>query len=467
MSETTVQIEVIGSPDRHPERGATIYMFALLLVGMLGLAAVVIDLGQLFTARAKLQATADASALAASSQLPSAANALTMAQTYAGLNYPDAGTVVATGDVQVGYWNTALTTFTSPAPVGQENNAVQVTARRAAVNGNSVPLMLAGIFGESFWDVGATAIAGKTASNIGKGCLWALAPTGAATLDVYSGAILNGADCNMYVNSNSAGALRVTSGASITAKKVSVTGTATVTGATVTPTPLTGQAAYPDPLASVLTPPSNVSAVCGTNPYAPPGGNTTKLDLGGGTYTIYPGVYCGGIGIKSGGSLTLQPGVYVIRGGGFGGGGSIVVQNNGTQFLGSGVMFYLTCPTGPCTSAGTFSAHINIQSGATVNLTAPTSGQYKGMLFYQDKFLKTTTTQNVFQSGSTSYYDGVFYFPTQELHFQSGSGTTTGIKAVLIAYAIDAESGTVITFNSIPTNSPDALLEMTNPRLVK
>ncbi len=54
---------------REAERGQSLVVTTLLLMGLLGMAAIVVDLGQMWTARRALQAATDASALAGASQL--------------------------------------------------------------------------------------------------------------------------------------------------------------------------------------------------------------------------------------------------------------------------------------------------------------------------------------------------------------------------------------------------------------
>ena len=70
--------------------GATAVTVAILVFVLLGLAAIVVDLGSLYTERAKLQTAADSAALAGAQQLPDTGAATTGARAYASTNAPEA-----------------------------------------------------------------------------------------------------------------------------------------------------------------------------------------------------------------------------------------------------------------------------------------------------------------------------------------------------------------------------------------
>lgn len=142
--------------------------------------------------------------------------------------------------------------------------------------------------------------------------------------------------------------------------------------------------------------------------------------------TFSPGTYSS---ISVGpGNFTFSPGIYILDGssGGLNIGANAVVTGNG-------VMFYFTNGT-------TVSATGNV----TVNLTAPSASncpscptQYDGVLFYQDP-TDTNTGLNPNGTGkcppgslggpslggnSGSSYNGVVYFPGDQLWLFGNSGT--------------------------------------------
>ncbi len=110
------------------------------------------------------------------------------------------------------------------------------------------------------------------------------------------------ANGEIVVNSSSSKALVVLGGGKITASAVSVTGGVSAAAGAITPPPLTGVAARADSYAGLQAP-------------AYSGCNFNNYRLTGGTATLTPGVYCGGILILAG-KATFSPGLYVINGGG-------------------------------------------------------------------------------------------------------------------------------------------------------
>lgn len=144
---------------RRDERGGVLPLVALSLIVILGIAAIVIDLGQQHALHAQLQATADAAALAAASELPDQKKALKRAEEYVELNMPETrnGQVLREEDVIFGTWHEDARLFVagSKAP-----NAVQISVRRSSENGNAAPTFFMHIFGRDHVDLSAQALAG-------------------------------------------------------------------------------------------------------------------------------------------------------------------------------------------------------------------------------------------------------------------------------------------------------------------
>lgn len=120
---------------RNSEGAQTLPFVVLLLTGLLGASALVIDLGSLYQQRQAVQAAADAAALAGATQLPSG---WAMAQTAANQGYAKNG---------LGSDNTTVTQTTDLTG----GDSVTVTASRSA------PTFLARIFGIGSGTVRATA----------------------------------------------------------------------------------------------------------------------------------------------------------------------------------------------------------------------------------------------------------------------------------------------------------------------
>jgi hypothetical protein len=122
---------------RNNQSGQALVLTVVFLVSLLGMAALVIDVGSWYRAKRDLQATADASALAGAQALPGApGNATGLANQYATTNSPD----LATKDVSIS---------SNIVP----NDRIQVHVTRPA------PGFFAKVLGISSVQVGATASA--------------------------------------------------------------------------------------------------------------------------------------------------------------------------------------------------------------------------------------------------------------------------------------------------------------------
>lgn len=150
----------------HNKRGATIVLFALCLVALIGIVALVVDLGMLYIARQRAQNVADAAVLAAMWKLPDTNAAETVAKDVVIANNSASGS---------GKWQ-----FTDPPQIDfsaykgiPAGNVIRVTG--------SVPVnfFFAGIFGKSSGSASATAVGVRTGVESMKGKLmpWALTST--------------------------------------------------------------------------------------------------------------------------------------------------------------------------------------------------------------------------------------------------------------------------------------------------
>jgi len=292
------------------------------------------------------------------------------------------------------------------------------TADNPAYNGNPqyvevlIRKTIPTIFGR-FLDVPALNVAVKAVAGVGSyslNCVYTLDPSGPQSINVSNGGELT-TNCGVVVNSSHNNALSVNQSGILDSKP---SGSAVVGGwsgnKTPTPAPSTGAAPVNDPL-SHLVPPT----VGGCT-------HTGLLTLSAGTHTLNPGVYCGGILIQSGSATAnLNPGVYVLKGG-------LEVRNSGV-INGTGVMFYntfdATYPYKPFVFA----------QGCKAKLSAPTAGDYTGILMYQDPAaVLAPGDKNIFACAATvpPELTGSLYFPTQSIEF-NGSDANTQILGSVIA----------------------------------
>ena len=155
-------------------KGAVIVLVAVLLVVLLGCAALAVDIGYLYVARAELQRTADAAALAGvqalgrDSETPfgeylSANDIYTQAETYAELNKVLRQGIVLDRDTDIiiGYLANPhnLSATLQIVPLDQCNAVLVITRRTASSSGGEIPLLFVPMCGMNSSALSASAIA--------------------------------------------------------------------------------------------------------------------------------------------------------------------------------------------------------------------------------------------------------------------------------------------------------------------
>lgn len=372
----------------YSDNSGTIAVFtALSLVVLAGFAGLGVETAQWYTTKRAIQAAADDAALSA---------AVTYGQGDTSGFVSDGKSVAGTNGFVDGVNNVSVAVVKPPqsGPYADNNSAVQVTIVAP------VKPILSAMFISDF-DISGTSVAiiNGPSSN---GCVLALnsAAAGAGTISGTSTSIaLN--HCSFDVNSKDSAALVMNGGASLSAQNVILGGNDSIANnATLTATDgvRINQPAVADPYAGRTIP-------------APGACNGSRGPING-TVTLSPGTYCGNNAFKivGGANVTLQPGVYILNQTDFNIAG-------GATITGTGVTIILT-------SSGSFSntGNISINGGATVNLTAPTSGPYAGMVFWQDGRAPDSGKDN-FNGGSTMTITGAIYLPSQTVSFSGGNGT--------------------------------------------
>lgn len=131
-----------------------LFWFAL-LVGICGLA---VDITNGFRSRTMLQATADATALAAAIDLPTKSTVVSSAVTYASDNMGAEinGLVLNPAEVVVGKWDADTKSLDTDS---SKPDAVMVTVRQSDDNSNPLPVNFLRIIGLQSWNVRAQAVA--------------------------------------------------------------------------------------------------------------------------------------------------------------------------------------------------------------------------------------------------------------------------------------------------------------------
>jgi len=143
----------------NDEQGAGTIMGLLWFMLLVGITGMAVDVTDGFRNRTMLQATADASALAAAIDLPdntAAAAATAVAYSAFNMGAEINGSVLDPADVQIGLWDQATKSLDTTSLVP---DAVMVTVRRSAENGNALPVNFLRIIGLQTWNVISQAVA--------------------------------------------------------------------------------------------------------------------------------------------------------------------------------------------------------------------------------------------------------------------------------------------------------------------
>jgi hypothetical protein len=393
--------------------GAIAVIFAVALSATLGFAALGTEVSLWYAKRRDMQSVADSAAYSGAVALLNGSNVTSQAKAIA---------------AQYGYADqvngVTVTVNTPPTAGAYRGNraAVEVIVREPQHR------LLSALYLGADPTLSARAVAIEGA---GSACVLAL-DSGASASALANGTTdVNLVGCGLVVDSNSSTALTLKGNAEINAQSAAITGGySTSGGATLTAQNgiITGAPALPDPFQNVQVP--SYSGCDQTGYQANAGANVT----------LNPGVYCNGLSVNGGATVTLNPGVYIIDRGTFSAAGNATIT-------GSGVTIVLT------SSSGTDYATVSISGGATIDLSAPTSGNTAGLAFFQDQNAPGGV-DNDFLGGSTQNITGAIYLPKQELGFAGGSNGTGSGCTLLVADQVDFKGNANLATNCAGTGTP-------------
>jgi hypothetical protein len=375
------------SMKRTSEAGQALVMVALILIVLLSVLGLAIDMGYFRYVKRQLQTASDAAAIAGALAIPSCggtpgcSNLVDAAKKASAEN----GFADGTAGVSVAVHNPPTS---AGDPHDGDSKYVEVLVSQPE------PTHFANMFGVNSATLGARGEARASAGN----CIYSL-----TNLDLLVALPLN-SRCGIVVESN----LNCVGG-SITAPRIGIGSSGGLSlGCFTNPNPVHIASPTPaDPLAYLPKP----TVPCGSTTSSPYTGSPGPLDLTAASGTpviLNPGNYCGGITIEAGATATLtgsttDPYVLTSTSGSNGG-----LRVNAGTLTGNNVTFYNNSNSGP-------QGGINFLGG-NVNLTAPTSGPYQGILFFQDAN-DTAGATFVGSIASSSSLTGAYYFPSADLSF--------------------------------------------------
>lgn len=408
----TRPVKKLGNRKRtfgRDESGTIIAPLAIMMPILLGMAGLGVDIGNWYNGKRQAQAAADAAARAGALELVRNGSASVVLR-------------AAKEDAEAhGFFGTEITINMPPlagAHLG-DGHAVEAVIQHHPQS----------YFAQALLDLDVTVEARAVAKAIELDtCIWALEETDTGiTINGTADVIL---DCGIFANSTNSIAIDQNGASCINASSIRVVGG--YAGTCLTPEPVTAPATT-DPLAH-LDPPSVGS--CDHN---------GKVKINGGAVDLSPGVYCKGIEVSGNADVNFEPGVYVLKGGRLKAAGSSSLQ-------GDGITFYLTDGNG---------GHAELDITATdIDFSAPTSGDFEGILFFQDRTAPTTKTNKI-RGNASIELDGALYFPTTMLDF-AGTSSTAVPSPMIVAREIRFTGTT-----SLGGNGAEPLITMVEADLVE
>lgn len=409
---------------KNSRSGQAALMVTVTLPVTLALMGLVVDVGWSYWRSEACRTAAQAGALASALQALSASNftcgsgvtCTASATTYA--NCPASPSSPPSNNLQNGCLYVKQNGFTYTGSSNRQNVQYAAYTSSSPVSGSSpsywvrfvvaekIPTLFSAVMNQPWMVVSAQATAAIFKPDSGA-CVYALGHTSDIGIKLDGGANIQ-ATCGVWDNSTSSGSsLSCSNNTTLDAGNNSITlDGGNGCGGTVSPTPLTNQPVASDPLSGVPAPPDKNR--CDSTGVTESSVITMPAD---GVYEVCDG----GISINSNGEVDLPSGMYYLKN------GTISLQNGTVK--GTGITFFLT---------GNVSG-ISINGNMVVDVHAPTTGTYHGIVIYQDRNL-TSFPNHTLNGGSAMDFEGTIYLPGSYVKY--AGGTTQNVTA-LVANTID------------------------------
>jgi Flp pilus assembly protein TadG len=229
--------------------------------------------------------------------------------------------------------------------------------------------------------------------------------------------------CAVHANSISNEALNQEGSASATAESFCVYGDYSGAAGAFSPSPDNNCRQEKDPLKTTVK-----AALAGTDltTCISPNPSPVKNNV-----TLNPGVYCGGLKIQAGPTVHLNPGTYVIRNGGF-------IVSAGATLEGTNVTIVL--------AGSSSSTYFQNAGGANIDITAPTSGPFSGILMTQTEDSSPSPHENTITGGGDMKFSGIIYLPLQPLSIEgNGEIGDTANQFAIMADTIHVQGTGLLT----------------------
>ncbi len=157
------------------------------------------------------------------------------------------------------------------------------------------------------------------------------------------------------------------------------------------------------------------------------------------TRTLSPGCYSGNnqFRFNTNGAVTLlEPGTYYLN--------NVDFNAMTGTVRGTGVTIILT---------GTTPGQLSLNGNATIQLSAPTTGDFANLLLTQSSNATWVNNTNIINGSATSSFDGVIYIPNQQVTFSGSSGAMTRC-AMVVARRVEFAGNTNLQNTVAGCNNP-------------
>lgn len=261
------------------------------------------------------------------------------------------------------------------------------------------PLHFSGLFISSSPAIQASATAATV--QTGAYCVVSLEPTATTGITATGNSTLN-LGCGMITNSTSLNAAIATGSSEVHASPVAAVGDIQDSSHWNSAELLPFTVAEADPFAGVNVP-SFTGCQGGSNAFNDHVHDVTDWSADTGTHCVSS--------MNVQGTLRLGSATYIIDGGSFTANSQASISCTGCTIV------FTNSSTSPTATIGGIA---NINGSAQLNMTAPSSGNFNGILFYQDRRATAGTTNSI-NGNSSSTFSGAVYFPNQQLDINGTS----------------------------------------------
>lgn len=221
-------------------------------------------------------------------------------------------------------------------------------------------------------------------------CALALDPRAERALLSATGARVSARNCWIQVNSTAQRAVSFTGMSVLTSSANCFVGGVDHGSSLILPAPTLGCRPMVDPFAAYVSPKVREC-------------DHKNFKVSGGSRTLQPGVYCGGITLENVRKVTLKPGLYVIKNG-------LFTVTGGGNLEGDGITIFLTGNK----------PGLNWSDAGSYRLIAPSENQpgIPGFVVFLDRNA-AASGRSVISASGRMWLEGIVYLPTQDLEVAS------------------------------------------------